>query len=98
MITEIIRELTVINRTNEITNEYMLSWAKIVEEQRTQEAILDITNETEFNMIKTSDKHESRPSHTKKYINKHQNNCKCCNTMHESHKCLAYGRNWVRCK
>ena len=53
IITEIIKELTTIKKTNEITGDQMLSWTKRVEAQTAQKAILYITKESrESDIIK----------------------------------------------
>ena len=41
---EIIGEITTFKRTNEITSEQVLSWAKRVEEQRTLRVICNVTH------------------------------------------------------
>ena len=43
--TEIIREVTEIKMTNEITNEQVMFWARRVKAQRPQKIILDATRE-----------------------------------------------------
>ena len=83
MITEIIRELTVIKRTNEITIKQVLSWAKTAEAQRAQKVILDVTKQNrEFNLIMQSGKHGSDNSNTKIYT-PNDRNSKYCSTTHE---------------
>ena len=59
MMTEIIKELTAIKRTNEITSDHVLNWAERENVQRVQKAILDTTKESlEFDMIRKSKKKE----------------------------------------
>ena len=53
MLGEIIRELTKIHENTEITNENMLCWAKRVEAQRAQSAIMNnLTEAKEFDKLK----------------------------------------------
>ena len=85
-----INVLTSIKKSNEITSEQVLSWAKSVEVQRAQKPILDITKESmEFDMTKKAKyicENAKRPKNTK------QSNKKCtyCSKMHELHGCLAF--------
>ena len=46
MLEEIIKELTAANDNEQITSEGVLAWAKRVEAQRTQAAVLSTTTET----------------------------------------------------
>ena len=92
--TQMITELTVIKRTNE-RSEQVLIWAKRVKAQKLQKLYLIKEKKTEFDMLKKLGKEESVRSNTKKYTRKKQKNCKLCETMHEPHRCVAYGRNWV---
>ena len=46
VMTKIIMELTAIRKTNEITNEQVLSWARRLLVQRDQTAILDVAKES----------------------------------------------------
>ena len=53
MLEEIIQELTKIHENEEITRKIVLSWAKIVELQRDQSAIMNsLTEVREFNKLK----------------------------------------------
>ena len=53
MTTEILRELTAIKKTNEITSEQVLSWARRVKVKRAQKALIEATKDRkEFNAMK----------------------------------------------
>ena len=53
MMTEIMRGLTAVRNTNEITSEHILCWARRVRVQRVQKAILDVKKGSkEFDAIK----------------------------------------------
>ena len=57
MLDEVIRELTTKNVNQQMTTEDMLTWAKRVEVQRAQVAILtDITNSQKFDKVKVAKK------------------------------------------
>ena len=59
MLDEVIRELTTKDSNNQTTNEDVLIWAKRVEPQRMQAAILsDITDSQRFNQVKVA-KHQA---------------------------------------
>ena len=58
---KIIRELTKIEDNENITSEQVLAWAKRVEAQKTQSAILEQLKETkDFDRIFTSNKHKAK--------------------------------------
>ena len=57
MLEEVIRELTAKNNNEQTTREGVLAWAKRVEAQRVQAAILnDITESCQFDQIKMAPK------------------------------------------
>ena len=54
MMTEPIRELTLIKMTNKISSEEELCWVRMAEVQKAQKAVLDVTIESKtFDAIKT---------------------------------------------
>ena len=58
MVTEIIRELTAINDANTVMSNEVLTWAKWVEAQRSQTAMLNSLKENrDFDAIKKSRSH-----------------------------------------
>ena len=57
MLDEIIRELTTTNNDEQVTSEGVLTWAKRIEAQREQAAVLnDITELCQFDKIKNTQK------------------------------------------
>ena len=46
MMTKIIKELTAIQKTDEITSKQVLHWANRVQAQRAQKAIIEVAKET----------------------------------------------------
>ena len=56
MITEIIKELITIEKTNEITSKQVLGWTRRVEAQRVQKAVPEATKESkDFDAVKTQE-------------------------------------------
>ena len=94
MMTEIIREQSTIQKTNEITSEQVLSWAIKVEVQRAQKLLTEATiDNKEFNAIK---KHEKKKNDRDR--KEMHNNCKYCGSTHKPSRCSAYGRSCSRCR
>ena len=61
MLDEIVRELTAKNNSEQINSENILLWARRIEAQRAQAAILnDITEAPKFDKIKLVQKPKSR--------------------------------------
>ena len=60
IMTEIIRELTTIEKTNEITSEQILAWTRRVEAQRAQKVLIAVIKENkEFDATKRHDQQSS---------------------------------------
>ena len=56
MMTKVIRELTAMKTTSEITSEQVLCWAKRIEAQRVQKAMLETKKESkDFDTVKGID-------------------------------------------
>ena len=88
MITQIIRELTAIKRTNEITSEQVLFWSRRVQVQRAQKVYMGATKDNkEFNAIKGMSKGTMPETTRYKY----------CRSTHEPRWHPAYDKNWSKC-
>ena len=99
MLEEIIKELMATNNDDHITSGGMLAWAKRVEVQRVQAAVLDsLTESKQFDKIKVSDKagdnktrSSSKPGHTATVM------CRYCGEVHQPRQCPAYRKICVEC-
>ena len=99
MLGEIIQELTKIHENEEITSENVLSWAKRVEVQRAQSAIMNsLTDIKEFNKLKVvKNMHKDsprRPTQTKILA---KQMCKYCGNSHPQRQCLACEKRCTEC-
>ena len=95
MLDEVIRELTTKSSSDQMTSEDMLIWAKRVEAQRTQAAIVsDITDSQRFDQVKVVKQHTmQRVTHR---ASPHQP-CRYCGSVHALRQCLAYGKTCAGC-
>ena len=100
MLGEIIRELTKIHENTEITSENLLCWAKRVEAQRAQSAIMNsLTEAKEFNEVKipkNTYKDSLRRSATQTTMPTDQT-CRYCGSSHPLRQCPAYGKKSTEC-
>ena len=97
MLTEIIRELTKAKESAYITSEQVLGWAKRVEAQRANYAIMDSLTETKvFDKIKNGKRSNGRNMQTcaKAPTKK---SCCYCSSSHPPRQCLAYGKKCADC-
>ena len=91
MLDEVIRELTTKNTSEQMTSEDMLIWAKRVEVQRVQAAILsDITESQKLNKVKVARQQVTYPASTRWP-------CRYCGSSHAPSQCLAYGKTCASC-
>ena len=99
MLEEIIKELTMAKNDDHITSGGVLAWAKRVEVQRPQVAVLNtITECRQFDKIKVS--REVKEGKTK--IPMHQSStpqkpCRYCSWMHPLRQCPGYGKTCMEC-
>ena len=93
IMTAIIRELTTINKTYEVTSEQVSTLTRRVEAQRVQKAINEATKEN-----KDSDtmKYKQYIQYSKGRRETHTN-CKYCENKHEFKVCPAHGKNCSGC-
>ena len=100
MLAEIIRELTKAKESADTTSEQVLGWAKGVEANRAQSAIMDNLTETkEFDKVKIAKgglryKGGNVQTHTKAPAKK---NCSYCSSSHPPRQCPAYGKMCTDC-
>ena len=98
MLDEVIRELTAKNNDEQMTSKGLLAWAKRVEAQWVQAAILnDIAESCQFNKIKMAQKSkDSQVRHTTSMTGQ-QHPCRYCSEIHVPQQCPAYGKRCARC-
>ena len=91
MLDEVIRELTTKGINDQMTSEDVLIWAKRVEAERMQVAMLsDITDSQKFDRVKVVKKqgtHKASPNQP----------CRYCGLSHALRQCLAYGKTCTSC-
>ena len=93
MMTEILRELMPIKKTNEITSEQVLSWAK-----RAQKAILEAAKVSkELKTVKRTDKQDNGPNNAKISRKIPQSKCRHCSTLYKPHRSPMYSTNCMGC-
>ena len=92
MLDEVIRELTTKTINELMTSEDMLIWAKMVEVQRVQAAILsDITESQKFNKVKVVRQQATHPALTRWP-------CRYSGSCQALRQCLAYGKMCAGCR
>ena len=95
MLDEVIRELTTKGSNDQTTSEDMLIWAKRVEAQRMQAAILsDITDSQRFNWVKVA---KQQAGQRAKYRASPHQPCRYCRSVHALRQCPAYGKTCIGC-
>ena len=100
MLTEIIRKLTKAVQSVDITSEQALGWARRVEFQRAQSAIMDsLTKTKEFVKIKIA---KGGLKYNMKNLQTHakvpaKKSCSYCSSVHPPIQCPAYGKKYVDC-
>ena len=98
MLYEIIKELMVKSNDNQTTSEGMLVWAKRVEAQRAQVAILnDITETCQFDKVKIAPQTKGRQDRIM-HKNTNRKPCRYCSGIHVPLQCPAYGKMCARCR
>ena len=98
MLEEIIKELTVTNNDDHITNGGMLAWGKRVEKQRMQAAVLTFATESrQFDKIKVSKKAKEDATRAPVDETSQWQLCKYCGGLHQLRQCPAYGKMCVGC-
>ena len=99
MLEEIIKELTTSKNDDCITSGGVLVWAKRVETQRAQVAVLNtITESRQFDKIKVSRKvKESKTKIPMHQSSTPQQPCRYCGGTHQPRQCPAYGKMCMEC-
>ena len=99
MLEEIIKELMIVKSNEQIISGNVLAWAKRVEAQKTQAAVMGtITKSKEFDKIKVS-----RPTWTSSPRTPAQHNspswpaCRYYGSTHPPRQCPAYGKMCMEC-
>ena len=99
MLDEIVRELMAKNNSKQTNSENVLLWARQIEAQRAQAAILnDITEVQKFDKVKLIQKPKSRqePETPRHAYQRHP--CKYCGGSHAPRQCPAYGKTCTGCQ
>ena len=92
MLSEIIRELTIINKTNEMTSKKVLSWARTVI-QMSEKALIEARKENEeFDTMKRHEEKNNTLDKAKASRRQIHTNCTYCRNANEPWKCPAYGK------
>ena len=99
MLGEIIPELTKVKVDSIIMSENVLAWAKRVEAQRAQSAVMSsITGAKEFDKIKISKNVcKDSPRRSTQTRTPTKQTCRYCRCSHPLRQCLAYGKMCVEC-
>ena len=99
MLDEVIRGLTAKDKNEQTTSEDVLVWAKRIEVQWAQAAILnDITESQKFNKVKMAQRPKTMWD-VKKTTHQvyHKWPCKYCGGSHVPRQCPAYGKTCAGC-
>ena len=98
MLDEVIRGLTAKSNDKQMTSEGVLAWAKRVEVQRAQAAILnDITESCQFDRIKMAQKPKSSQARQTTNTTSQRWLCRYCSGIHAPQQCPAYGKMCTGC-
>ena len=101
MLEEIIKELTVTSNDDHITSVGVLAWAKRVEVQRVQAAVLNtLTESRQFNKIKILKRaKEDKEDTTRTLVGQmlQWQPCQYCGRVHPLRHCPVYGKMCMGC-
>ena len=94
MLGEIIKELTATRGNDHMTTSNVLAWAKRVEAQKTQPAVMNsITESKKFDKIKVSrSMHKNSPKRPVQSSTPTQQVCRYCSCSYPPRQCPAYGK------
>ena len=99
MLDKIIKELMTKNNDDQTTSEGVLVWAKRVEAQQVQAAILsDITETCQFDKVKVNQKPKDNPVRQTAGMTGQRRQCRYCGGVHMPRQCPAYGKTCVGCR
>ena len=96
---EIMKELTATKSNDHITSGNVLAWAKRVEPQRAQAAVMNsITESKQFDKIKVSRSMcKESPKTPALSSTTSQQVCRYCGSSHPPRQCPAYGKTCTEC-
>ena len=98
MLDKVIRELTTKNNNDQTTSKDVLVWAKRIEVQRAQAAILsDISQSQKFDKVKMVQKPKTRQDIETTCQAYHKWPCKYCGGSYAPRQCPAYGKTCTGC-
>ena len=98
MLEEVIRELTARNNDEQTTSKGVLVWAKRIEAQWVQAAILnDITELHQFDKINMASKTKGRQVRLSPNATVNRWPCRYCSRIHAPQQCPAYGKTCTGC-
>ena len=98
MLEEIIKELTATKNYAHITSGGILAWAKRVEVQSSQAAVLNILTESkQFDQIKMSKKAKDDKTRAPIHQITQQQPCRYCGRVHKPRQCSAFHKMCVEC-
>ena len=99
MLEEVIRELTARNNDEQTTSEGVLVWAKRIEVQWVQVAVLyDITELCQFDKINMASKTKGRQVRESLNATLNRWPCRYCGGIHMPQQCPAYGKTCAGCR
>ena len=102
MMAEITKELTAMKNMSKVTIKYALAWAKWIEAQRSQKAMLySLTDNKEFDTVSRT-KYRTEPDD---YVERHMStqqkentqHCRYFEIIHQPVQCSAYGKTCSNC-
>ena len=98
MLEEIIKELTVTSNDSHLTMGGILAWAKRVEKQKVQAAVLDMLTESrQFDKVKISKRPKEDNARALVGQMLQQQPCLYCGGLHMLRQCLAFGKTCMGC-
>ena len=98
MLDEVIREITAKDNNKQTTSEDVFTWAKRVEAQWAQAAILnDITESQKFNKIKMTLKPKGSGDRETTHPTYQKQPCRYCGGSHTPRQCPPYGKTCTGC-
>ena len=99
MLDEVIRELTAKDNNEQTASEDVLVWAKRIEAEWAQAAILnDITESQKFDKVKMAQRPKTKWDVETTHPVYHKWPCKYCGGSHVPRQCSAYGKMCTGCE
>ena len=92
------KELTAANEDEQITSEGVLAWAKRIEVQKAQAAVLStITESKQFDKVKIKKKAKEDNTRCPPGPTAQQPPCRYCGGLNAPRQCLAYSKTCMGC-